>query len=124
MNSIDDVKRCVGEPVMYDIGGVQFGFYPLGLKDYGLLLKAQKMGDIKEPTEEQQLEAFTLMQQLITRLLKQAIPDITDELLDLMISKHYIRLQEIFVDIHANINNTNKEALASIEELKKNVQSA
>ncbi len=76
---------------MYTIGGVELELKPLGIEDFELF-------DMPEGAEQKELMDATM--KLITKVLKESIPDVTDEEIKTYVKMdHIAELQEAILDV-------------------------
>lgn len=132
MNTLEQLKTALGEPLKRKIGGQEFEFYPLDVTSlpdfFELYLKLGNEPE-KEMFKRENAELFTKM---IMKLLKNSFPkDTPEEDLGRFAMKYLFDLQDILVELHTpNVDILDEKKRSRIEELKarilaqKNVKSA
>ncbi len=97
------LARLQGKPLEVEIAGEKFNIKPLKVKDMDLIMKAAK--------EETRGEAI---HQLISKTLKESVPDATDEEVEGVAVEHF---EELMTAI-AKVNNLPMDDLKKLKEQK------
>lgn len=124
MNSIEQLKVALGEPLKRNLGGQDFEFYPLdvtSLPDF-FELSARMSG--KEETEFLKKENAEILVNLILKMLRNSFPkDTPEELLGQFAMKHFVDLQQILVELHSpDVEKLSPQQKNRLEQLKAKVQ--
>ena len=126
MNTKEQIKLALGEPLKKTIGGQEFEFYPLdvtSLPDFFELYG--KIGDNpeKEMMKRENAELFTKM---IMKLLKNSFPaDVPEEDLGRFAMKYFIDLQQILVELHTpNVSTLDETQKTRLEQARERLAKA
>lgn len=129
MNSIEQMKLALGEPLKRSLGGLDFEFYPLeitSMPDYiELSFKLASAKDDKEYEEILfQKENMEKLIDLIIKFSKQNFPkDVPEDILHKFITKYFSDLQAIFMELHSqNVDKLDANQKKRLEQLKSKFQ--
>ena len=102
-----------GKSKTYKIGEIEIELHPLSIKDMELITI-----DDKSSVEEQQKAS----KKLITKTLKESIPDATDEEIDNIGFQYMEELMEAIMDVNGMNKNKNRKSLVEqrINAIKQN----
>ena len=123
MNSIEQLKVALGEPLKRKIGEQEFEFYPLSiiyLQD--LFELAGKIQGKKE--EILKKENAQILFNLLLKMCENSFPkDTPKDVLDRFVTKFFMELSEILIELHnPDINKLSPQQKSKIEQLKARVQ--
>ena len=102
INTIEQIKTALGEPLKRKLGETEFEFYPLDVTSMPDFFELSSRISGKDETEILKRENAELIVNLILKMLKISFPkDTPDELLGQFAMKHFMELQEILIEIHS-----------------------
>ena len=124
MNSIDQLRVALGEPLKRKLGEQEFEFYPLDVTSMPDFFDLSARISGKDKTEIMKRENAEILINLILKMLKQSFPkDTPEELLGQFAMKYFIQLQEILIELHSpDIDKLSDTQKSRLEQLKAKVQ--
>ena len=119
MNNTEKIKLALGEPLKKTIGGQELEFYPLDVTSMPDFFDLSAKISGKDETEILKKENAELLVNLIMKMLKQSMKDVSEELLGQFAMKHFMELQQILVELHSpDIDKLSDKQISKIEQLK------
>ena len=118
MNSIEQLKVALGEPLKRNLGGQEFEFYPLPITDLvDLQVVFQNLIKNNDTLTKEDLITLT---ELMIKMVKNVFPKETpDDLINQFVIKYYYQLQEILTELHSpNIDQLDEKQKSRLEQLK------
>ena len=129
MNTLEQLKTAIGEPLKRKLGDVEFEFYPLSVVDLPDLFELA--GKIQNKEEEiLKKENAKILFELILKMCKGSFnKDIQEDMLDKFVTKNFMELAEILIELHTpDVDKLSPQQKNKIEQLKilraKNLQDA
>ena len=111
MNTLEQLKVALGEPLKKTLGGQEFEFYPLDITS---------MPDFFELSSRTTGKDESAVVKLMMAMLKKSFPkDTSEELLGEFAMKYFIELQEILVELNSpDVDKLSPKQKNRIEELR------
>lgn len=104
---MSELRKLFGEARLVKIGELELNLRPLTVSSIPLFMELNK--------SEKQAEA---MREIISRTLKDAVPDATDEEIDNIPLEHMTQLMESIMEIN-KLGDVNEDKKALIEKIKR-----
>ena len=126
MNTLEQLKTAIGEPLKRKLGDTEFEFYPLDITSMPDFFELSARISGKDETAILKRENAEMLVNLILRLLRQAFPNkekVTDEeyekILGQFAMKHFVELQGILTELHSpDVEKLSPAQKSKIEQLK------
>lgn len=119
MNTIEQIKTAIGEPLKRNIGGQEFEFYCLDV------IELVNFYDISQRASEEKLtkEDMISLTNLIINMVKKAFPkDTSEDLINQFVIKYFFQLQEILIELHSpDVDKMTPQQKARIEQMRTKV---
>lgn len=123
MNTIEQIKTALGEPLKRKLGEQEFEFYPLDVSAMPDFFDLASKTQGKDEIELLKRENAEILVSLILKMLKNSFPkDTPEELLGQFAMKHFTELQEILVELHSpDVDKMSPQQKSRIEQLRAKV---
>ena len=124
MNSIEQMKLALGEPLKRKLGEWEFEFHLLDVTSMPDFFELSARISGKDETAILKRENAELLVSLILKMLKNSFPkDTPEELLGQFAMKYFMELQEILIELHSpDVEKLSPQQKSRIEQLRAKAQ--
>lgn len=121
MNSIEQLKVAIGEPLKRKLGEQEFEFYPLEVPE---LINLQEGFNLLKADGTHTKESLTIFTELVLKMVKKAFPkEATDDMINQFVIKYFFPLHEISMELHSpDVEELTDTQKIRLEQLKQKVQ--
>ena len=125
MNSLEQLKTAIGEPLKRKLGDTEYEFYPLDITSMPDFFELSARISGKDETEVLKRENAEMLVNLILKMLRASVTK-TDEnsieyekIIGQFAMKHFVELQGILVELHSpDVEKLSPAQKSKIEQLR------